>query len=111
MSGLLLVNMYYLRGGAHLCPEPVKIQKIPQHQKYHSIVNYHIVNNFNGIWQINLIGLLRYGHPDVQFLATLKIKLQIYRFLNIPNKNLESNLIFRVAIHLQIEKLAHIWEP
>ena len=36
----------------------------------------------------------------MQILGTLKIKFQIYRFLNIPSKNMRSNLIFRVAIYL-----------
>ena len=49
--------------------------------------------------------------PNLQILGTLEIKLQIYRFFNIPSKNIESDLIFRVAIYWQKSKLAHIWEP
>ena len=43
---------------------------------------------------------VRYGNPDVQILGTLKIKLQIYRFLNMPNNNMGSIYIFRVSIYL-----------
>ena len=53
----------------------------------------------------------RYGNPDVQILGTLKIKIQIYRFLNTPSKNMGSDLIFRVAIYLEIAKLAQLWQP
>ena len=42
----------------------------------------------------------RYGNPDVQILGTLKIKLQIFRFLNMPSKNMGSVSIFRVPIYL-----------
>ena len=45
---------------------------------------------------------VRYGNPNVQILGTLIIKIQIYRFSNIPSKNTGSNLIFRAAIYLQI---------
>ena len=53
----------------------------------------------------------RYGNPDLQILGTLKIKMQIYKFLNIPSKNMGSDLIFRVAIYLEIAKLAQLWQP
>ena len=53
----------------------------------------------------------RYGNPDVQILGTLKIKLHIYRFLNMPSKNMGSIFIFRVAIYLWITKLADMWQP
>ena len=53
----------------------------------------------------------RYGNPDMQNLGTLKIKFQIYRFLNIPSKNMGSDLIFRVAISLEMAKLALLWQP
>ena len=53
----------------------------------------------------------RYGNPDMQILGTLKIKFQIYGFLNMPSKNLGSNLIFRVAIYLYICKLSELWQP
>ena len=33
------------------------------------------------------------------------------RFLNIPGRNMRSNLIFRVAIYSQISKLADLWKP
>ena len=54
---------------------------------------------------------VRYGNPDMQILGTLKIKFQIYRFLDIPSKNLGSDLIFRVAIYWQIVILAELWQP
>ena len=53
----------------------------------------------------------RYGNPDLQILGTLKIKIQIYRFLNTPSKNMGSELIFSVAIYLEIAKLAKLWQP
>ena len=43
---------------------------------------------------------LRYGNPDLLFLGTLKIKIQIYRFFSFLNKNMGSDFIFRVAIYL-----------
>ena len=54
---------------------------------------------------------MRYGNPDMQILGALKIKIQISRFLNIPSKNMGSNLIFRVTIYLEIAKLAQLWQP
>ena len=42
----------------------------------------------------------RYGHPDMQFLGTLKLKFEIFRFLTFLSKNMVSNLIFRGAIYL-----------
>ena len=45
--------------------------------------------------------LLRSGNPDLTFLGTLKIKIQIYRFLNIPSKNRGFKLIFRVDNYLK----------
>ena len=45
---------------------------------------------------------VRYGNPDVQILGTLKIKLQIYRFLNTLNNNMGSISIFRVPFYLKI---------
>ena len=53
----------------------------------------------------------RYGNPDVQILGTLKIKLHIFRFLNITRKNMGSIFIFRVPIYSPISKSADIWEP
>ena len=57
-----------------------------------------------------IVVCMRYGNPDMQILGTLKIKYQIHRFLDIPSKNLGSNLIFRVAIYLQKAKLADLWQ-
>ena len=54
---------------------------------------------------------VRYGNPDMQILGTLKIKFQIYRFLDIPSKNLGSDLIFRVVIYWKIVILAELWQP
>ena len=45
-------------------------------------------------------GFLRYGNPEMQILGTLKIKLQFYKFLVMPSKNIGSDFIFRVAIYL-----------
>ena len=36
----------------------------------------------------------RYGNPDMQILGTLKIKMQIYRYLNVPSNNMRFNFIF-----------------
>ena len=68
---------------SHFFPKVIKMTKIPQHQEYHGIFYCHIVKIFRDIWQINLIGLLRYGNPDVLNLATLKIEIKIHYFLNI----------------------------
>ena len=54
---------------------------------------------------------MRYGNPDMQILGTLKIKIQIYRFLSIPSKIMRSDFIFRVAIYFKIAQLADIWQP
>ena len=54
---------------------------------------------------------MRYGNPDVQILGTLKIKFQINRFLNIISKNMGSDFILKVAIYLEIAKLAQLWQP
>ena len=35
-------------------------------------------NILDGIREINLGGLLRYGSPDIHFLATLKNKIHVY---------------------------------
>ena len=43
---------------------------------------------------------LRYGNPDLHFLGTLKIKIQIYMFLSFLSNNMGSDFIFRVAIYL-----------
>ena len=43
---------------------------------------------------------LRYGNPDLLFLGTLKIKIQIYRFMSFLSKKMGSDFIFRVAICL-----------
>ena len=40
---------------------------------------------------------LRYGNPDLHFLGTLKIKIQIYMFSSFLSKNMWSDFIFRVA--------------
>ena len=54
---------------------------------------------------------MRYGNPDMKILGTLKFNLQIYRFLDMPNKNLGSDFIFRVAIYLQKAKIGNLWQP
>ena len=51
---------------------------------------------------------MRYGNPDMKILGTLKIKFQIYRFLNILSNNMRSDFIFRVALYLKIALLAKL---
>ena len=77
----------------HFCPNIIKTKKIYQCQKYRGIVIYHMDNILIVVLKINLIGLLRYGNPDIQFLATLKNKILIYNILSILMMNLISNLI------------------
>ena len=49
-------------------------------------------NILDGIREINLGGLLRYGSPDIHFLATLKNKIHIYDVLGFLMMNLTANL-------------------
>ena len=70
-----------------------------------------MVNPFIGVLKINLIGLLRYGNPDIQYLATLKNKIQIYNILIIPMKNLTSDFILGTFLYFVLNKLAKIWQP
>ena len=70
-----------------------------------------MVNHFIGVLKINLIGLLRYGNPDIQYLATLKNKIQIYNILIIPMKNLRSHFILGTFLYFVLNKLAKIWQP
>ena len=80
--------------------EVLKRNKILKKFKYHGKVNYYFAYNSSGKLKSYLVGFLRYGNPDVQILGTLIIKLQIFRFLNMPSKNMGSVFIFRVAIYL-----------
>ena len=70
-----------------------------------------MVNHFIGVLKINLIGLLRYGNPDIQYLATLKNKIQIYNILIIAMKNLRSDFILGTFLYFVLNKLAKIWQP
>ena len=70
-----------------------------------------MVNHFIGVLKINLIGLLRYGNPDIQYLATLKNKIQIYNILIILMKNLRSDFISGTFLYFVLNKLAKIWQP
>ena len=70
-----------------------------------------MVNHFIGVLKINLIGLLRYGNPDIQYLATLKNKIQIYNILIILMKNLRSDFILGTFLYFVLNKLAKIWQP
>ena len=70
-----------------------------------------MVNHFIGVLKINLIGLLRYGNPDIQYLATLKNKIQIYNILIILMKNLRSDFILGKFLYFVLKKLAKIWQP
>ena len=65
------------------------------HQKDQSIhiLSHHIDNKFTDMLKINLIGHLKYGNPDIQYLATLKIKIQIYNISRTLMKNLMSDWI------------------
>ena len=85
--------------------------KIPQHQKYHGIFYFHIVKIFWDIWQINLIGLLRYGNPDVLNLATLKIEIKIHYLLIHLKQNLKSDLILSCTLNFLSKHLTEIWQP
>ena len=67
-------------------------------------MHYYFVYNFGGKLKSYLVELLRYGNADMHILGTLKIKLQIYRFLNMASKNMGSDFIFRVAIYFKIAK-------
>ena len=98
-------------GSTHFCPKVIKTPKIPQHQKYHGIFYCHIVNNLRDIWQINLIGLLRYGNPDVLNLATLKNKIQFHYILSIFKKNLKSNFILSHSLNFLSKNLTEMWQP
>ena len=97
--------------GAHFSPKVIKMPKIPQHQKYHGIFYCHIVNNLRDIWQINLIGLLRYGNRDILNLATLKNKIQFHYILSIFKKNLKSNLILSHTLNFLSKNLTEMWQP
>ena len=79
----------------HFCPKVIKIPKILQHREYHGIFYYHIGNIFRDIWKINLIGLLRYGNPEVLNLETLKNKNQIHNILSIKDRfDFKSHTVF-----------------
>ena len=56
-------------------------------------------------------GLPRYGNPDLQFLGTLKIKIQIYKFLTSLSNILGSDFIFRDAIYFIMAQTTPIWVP
>ena len=85
--------------------------KIPQHQKYHGIFYCHIVKIFRDTWQINLIGLLRYGNPDELNLATLKIEIKIHYLLINLKQNLKSDLILSCTLNFLSKNLTEIWQP
>ena len=65
-----------------------------------------LVHYFGIVSNKFMVGLLRYGNPDCQLLETLKIKIQINKFLTSLSNNLGSDFIFRVAICYQIAKTA-----
>ena len=95
----------------HFCPKVIKIPKILRHREYHGIFYYHIGNIFRDIWKINLIGLLRYGNPEVLNLATLKNKNQIHNILSILRKNLKTDLILSRTLYFLLKYLTEIWQP
>ena len=96
---------------SHFCPKVIKMPKIPQHQKYHGIFYCHIVKIFRDIWQINLIGLLRYGNPDVLNLANLKNEIQFHYVLSIFKENFESNFILSHSLNFLSKNLTEMWLP
>ena len=86
-------------------------EKSPERIRSHCDLSLLFVYHLASILRMYLYIRQRYGNPDVQFLGTLKIKLQIYKFFYIPSKNMGSDFIIRVAISFKIAKLAQIWEP
>ena len=94
------VSKIHAASFTQLVLEVVKNNKIHQKCKYHCNAYYYFAYNSRGKLKSYLVELLRYGNPDMQILGTLKIKLQIYRFLNMPSKNMGSVFLFRVSIYL-----------
>ena len=52
-------------------------------------------NILDGIREINLGGLLRYGSPDIHFLATLKNEIHIYDILGFFDDESDIRFEFR----------------
>ena len=61
-------------------------------------LNLTLVHYFGTVSKKFMEGHLRYGNPDCQILETLKIKIQIKKFLTSLSNNLGSYFIFRVAM-------------
>ena len=77
-----------------------RYEKIMQEFRLCGVLIYQLVKYCAKKLDLDLYIQARYGNPDVQILGTLKIKLQIFRFLNMPSKNIGSVSIFRVPIYL-----------
>ena len=96
---------------AHFYPKVIKMPKILQQHKHHGIFYCHIVSNLRDIWQINLIGLLRYGNPDVLNLANLKNKIQFHYISSIFKRSLKSNFILSHSLNFLSKNLTEMWQP
>ena len=95
----------------HFCLKWKKVWKISLEFWKYGVVSWHIACHAPVKLSLDHYVQVRYGNPDMQILGTLKIKLQIFRFLSILSKNMRSNLIFRVAIYFSLPKLGQTWEP
>ena len=97
---------------ASLCPwETLLGPKILTRFHYRSISSWPFANYFPKKFKLKNQVWPKYGNPDMQFLATLKIKIDIPRFLSFLSKKMRLNFIFRVAIYFSLAKTAHIWDP
>ena len=56
-------------------------------------------------------GLLRYGNPDMLFLATLKNKFHFSRFLTLNMQNLVLVFLSGFPLNSKVANLAEIWQP
>ena len=87
------------------CFECKKTRKIPPAFQYHGVVTFILVNNLVASWKLNLYIELRYGHPDIHFLATLNCKFEKLVFWNIFIHNLRIYEVSRVLFQRNIEFL------
>ena len=75
-----------------------KIKKMQQRFQYQSILSQPFVQYLVWFLKSYLYIQQRYGNADVQILATLKIKIWIYRFSVMPMLDLGEILILRVPM-------------
>ena len=92
-------------GTTQSCFECKKTRKIPPAFQYHGVVTFILVNNLVASWKLNLYIQLRYGHPDIHFLATLNCKFEKLVFWNIFIHNLRIYEVSRVLFQRNIEFL------